>query len=391
MLGIKQKLDEIEEREVEKKSFEDYLLKRLVKDEKIPEESFERLYQEYDFFLTTVCLQPNSYLSSETTFETVKKYKVIINYIEMTFEKCGLLYYIIKHRYDEIIIFTFIKEMDETIENKLKDALFELENYIGKNYKDISITYGISDRVNWRSNINKVYLSSRFVSLINYLAPEDYFYYLENGKGNLEDFSKIIDYLEESILYTIKMASFEHFNILLDAWFGIWMEQKTIPLRIIKNRSIELINFLIKQSKGNTTYFYNSEMAKDIQDYEEIKNFILEIAENLIIENSSDFEKKQILEIVNAFVKDNYYKQLTGKRIATYVYISEEILDELFNKYMEKSVVEYLTEVRMNIAKTLIEEGESLSLVCEKIGYKDNKGFRRIFECFFGKKPGEIQ
>ena len=60
----------------------------------------------------------------------------------------------------------------------------------------------------------------------------------------------------------------------------------------------------------------------------------------------------------------------------------------LFKKKMGKTVLQYLTEVRMEAAKNLLEDGRvKLSEVALKVGFRDSGYFSKVFRRYVGVSP----
>lgn len=80
---------------------------------------------------------------------------------------------------------------------------------------------------------------------------------------------------------------------------------------------------------------------------------------------------------------------LSLSMLADYMDINYHYLSKLFRSKMEKSFIEYLTDVRMNKALELLKKGENnVKQVAELVGYLDDKYFNRSFKKYFNITPG---
>ena len=72
------------------------------------------------------------------------------------------------------------------------------------------------------------------------------------------------------------------------------------------------------------------------------------------------------------------------------MYLSPAYICLLFKQETDETVINYLTEVRMDQAKSLLRRKDlRISSVGEEVGYTDPKYFSRIFKKFTGQTPSE--
>lgn len=66
-------------------------------------------------------------------------------------------------------------------------------------------------------------------------------------------------------------------------------------------------------------------------------------------------------------------------------------MSKLFRKYTKESYNQYLTGIRMERAKQLMEANREFFVkdIAEMVGYRDQFYFSRIFRAYTGKSPAE--
>ena len=71
--------------------------------------------------------------------------------------------------------------------------------------------------------------------------------------------------------------------------------------------------------------------------------------------------------------------------------ISQAYMSKLFRKYTKESYNQYLTGIRMERAKQLMEANREFFVkdIAEMVGYRDQFYFSRIFRAYTGKSPAE--
>lgn len=65
-------------------------------------------------------------------------------------------------------------------------------------------------------------------------------------------------------------------------------------------------------------------------------------------------------------------------------------LSTLFKKQTGESLLKFISQVRVEAAKSLLEEGKSVSEVAEMVGFRDVSTFIRVFKKQTGLTPGQF-
>ncbi len=98
---------------------------------------------------------------------------------------------------------------------------------------------------------------------------------------------------------------------------------------------------------------------------------------------------EEIISAVEEAVRENYQESdLTVEKIAELVFLDASYIRRIFSKYRGCTVVDFLTEYRMQEAKRLLETGNlSVSQAAEQVGYMDPGYFTKCFKKHFGVTP----
>lgn len=113
-------------------------------------------------------------------------------------------------------------------------------------------------------------------------------------------------------------------------------------------------------------------------------NYILYELLNTVELKSND---PQVIKI-ERFIDDNIFGRITLDMIAQHVHLSKEYVAYLFKKHMGITVIDYVNEKKMILAKNMIQTGEmSLKDVAENLGYENYGYFSRLFKKHFNTSP----
>lgn len=96
-----------------------------------------------------------------------------------------------------------------------------------------------------------------------------------------------------------------------------------------------------------------------------------------------------LIEEAIAYIHANYDQPITLADISGRVYVSSYYFTKLFKAKTGKTFVEYLTDYRIQVAKSLLKENLDYRIqeVCEKVGYSDKKYFTKCFKKITGMTP----
>jgi ABC-type Fe3+-hydroxamate transport system substrate-binding protein len=94
------------------------------------------------------------------------------------------------------------------------------------------------------------------------------------------------------------------------------------------------------------------------------------------------------LERTRVYMEQHYHDTVTIECLAEMVGMSRYYFMRMFKEQFGQSAIDYLTELRTNEAKRLLEAGRPLAAVAEAVGYKDPMYFNSQFKKQVGIPPG---
>ena len=109
-------------------------------------------------------------------------------------------------------------------------------------------------------------------------------------------------------------------------------------------------------------------------------------------ENLSTPEEQRLLPAVE-LIRQRYTEKLTNKQLAESAGISEMHLLRLFKTVFRKTPGEYLTEYRMERAKSklLRHPNRSVRQIAKEVGYADAAAFAEVFKKYSGYTPNDYR
>ena len=102
--------------------------------------------------------------------------------------------------------------------------------------------------------------------------------------------------------------------------------------------------------------------------------------------STSDSHAAYINDVMQ-YIARHYSEDFTLDDLAARFYISRAKLSADFSAGTNMTVKQYTTLVRMNVARELLEKGDSISEVARACGYNSTGNFSATYTKYFGEKP----
>lgn len=121
--------------------------------------------------------------------------------------------------------------------------------------------------------------------------------------------------------------------------------------------------------------------------YSQMYRILGKIGEDQAAEQWPDYFLNAV-SFINAHFKDNH---LSVRTVCTETGISGTSLRTLFNKYYQKSPIAYITQLRLEYARTLIACGVSVEAAASRSGFCDAKYLARSVKSHYGCTPRDLK
>lgn len=183
-----------------------------------------------------------------------------------------------------------------------------------------------------------------------------------------------IDFLEEYIAYMCSCRS-EDIPAIKDELAGI---------------AFRLNQKLQKQDRMHQRYI--TETINYSLDIEDIKQYLLQILEQIQSEINNLDNKGRIIFDVEKYIIQNCDKDLSINKIAEHAYLTPTYLCHLYKKTTGRTINQFILEVKMNKSKRLITDTTlKINEIAERMGYANQNYFTKTFTKYFGVNPSTFR
>lgn len=122
----------------------------------------------------------------------------------------------------------------------------------------------------------------------------------------------------------------------------------------------------------------------------EVENYYCQFFANLssMLKPQSVYTHGELIDRICIYIQRNYQKNLTQEFVASQFYLNRSYLSHLFHQKTGEKFIDYLNNIRIEKAKTLLTSSDKkMYQIAKAVGYDNTKYFFRIFKKKTGVSP----
>jgi len=163
------------------------------------------------------------------------------------------------------------------------------------------------------------------------------------------------------------------------------------------------LNF-VKSSDNNIEDIYEKMFReytlKETGYIEVLRAYVIELivtifriySKSTSIDEPLEAKRREMIDKVINFMKNNYTKDLKLEDISTIAFLSPGYFSRLFKECTSMTISEYLQNLRIEEACSILKNTDLKVIdVAQEVGYKDLKFFNQLFKKITGKTPGQYR
>ena len=122
-----------------------------------------------------------------------------------------------------------------------------------------------------------------------------------------------------------------------------------------------------------------------------LQQLMLSLAETGSVSSVSDAPDAVTFRQAISYLNSNIHRQPSVPEIARFCNVSEAGIKRIFDKYAGIGIHKYLLKLKVKAAADLLQKGESVSDVAEKLGFNSQSYFSRAFKRETGLMPSSLR
>jgi len=179
-----------------------------------------------------------------------------------------------------------------------------------------------------------------------------------------------------------------------------FLKEHTFPPEKVKDWVLKLL--LDLKLKLQSLQYFRSTYAVDILHKEileidslvELEHWLVEHFQSVMTLAGEVWEQSKRSEVVEAchYVSLHLDKRISLEEVADHLFLNSSYFSRLFKKETGETFIEYVTRMKMNRAKELLDQtSHPVGKICEMLGYDNQSYFIKIFKSSVGVTPVEYR
>lgn len=221
------------------------------------------------------------------------------------------------------------------------------------------------------------------ILLAQYLPELDHV--LSNALQRLTDASSradVIPYVQEFLVATCR----NNYTLI---------QYQTICIRFLFELNGRLVNLNLPEVNFRTDLNQSLSNLLLCDNYQGAIDCVLDYVKRIIEQlNQPDEQQlvKGIIWEIQVYIRQHYDENISLHTLSEHFYLHPNYLSKLFKDKTGKTFIEYLTQVRMEKAKELLQNTHyKVVEICSMIGYDNPRYFSKLFKKYAGMIPAEYR
>ncbi|SMQ63194.1 two-component system, response regulator YesN [Bacillus sp. OV166] len=272
--------------------------------------------------------------------------------------------------------YTFIYEKANNINQALKRFL------------NIETVYGISEPTDRLRDIKNAFQQAKHAlghGFYDANHPIFYFQKFEDVSANEQEETFIKIMKKE-----LREENYEKFLNTLTAWEQFLQSKQKHG----KDEVAKIYEGLLFMVEETYEYLGYSDKLEHIETFEELSVFYHQLFEAIFSVRGTNKNKgySPIIKSILDYLEINYDKSISLKSLGEEFLVSPNYISRLFKKEVEKGLFDYLNEIRIQKAKSLLKDYKlKIYEIAERVGFKSQVHFAIVFQKYEGMSPKDFR
>jgi two-component system response regulator YesN len=263
-----------------------------------------------------------------------------------------------------------------------------------------SVVVGVGESSVDLYDIPRVFGQARTAAAQRFLRQENGWILYQNIAEKLRTKVEELSLSIQESLRLLQANDIATLKQLLSGQLVCWRGLPGVSLQAIHSMKLELAAYFHKLSRevngklGSPSYQFHSVDILEQDTLQQIENWICSQFEMVgeRLGKSGGKQHKRLVEMMKTAADTQYMEPFGIQQLSERMGYSPNYLSALFKQEVGVNFTEYVTKLRIDKAKQLMEN-PSLKLyeICSMVGYEDENYFSRVFRKYNGMSPSEFR
>lgn len=238
-------------------------------------------------------------------------------------------------------------------------------------------------------------LNSRFIFGLDVVIDHHDVEALETSAFMIQGY---LDKLQASLKSANRTGLISDMNTLFNRIEHCCYDLAMLAVNSLLYHIIEIVNQLLRVESGEESPLNTSNIHLNLtrlQTLAEVKEYLITIGLALIdkIERARDTYKYTLYESIIAFVDENLCDNaLSLDMVGEHLGFSPGYISKIFNAFQSCSIVEYINQARIELAKmSLLETKDTVATISKAVGFQSSGYFISTFKKHVGTTPNAFR
>lgn len=179
--------------------------------------------------------------------------------------------------------------------------------------------------------------------------------------------------------------------------FAQYKPNKTQAVSACINIYTYLHDLLQSEIAEDGEFPYSIDIAKQLSQLgslDDILTWLNSFCEKVcaLLTDRKEKRSDKLVYMAKRYIHEHYKEKLALSDIADYLKISSGYLSSTFSRYMNRTVSDYIAEVKIEHAKELIDSGQYLFYeIADQLGFESAYYFSKVFKKVTGMSPKDYK
>lgn len=221
----------------------------------------------------------------------------------------------------------------------------------------------------------------------------------ETFEAPTEDLFSKYDEAASEMRELILLRDEDSITRFVSKWIS-YLKQNQFPPELVKDWVLKLLLDLrvklhaLQFFQANHALEYMHDGIFDVKFLSELESWLINYFKSILSLVNEVYDQTRRKEILDAFkyVAMNLEKKISLEEVSSHLYLNSSYFSRLFKKEVGETFVEYVTRIKINRAKELLEQTtDSVGKICDRLGYDNQSYFIKIFKNYVGVTPIEYR